>query len=82
MKAKTLKIVITLLMATFTLCTFSQVVLASAASDLVNIPANTNAIDAQPLQQMAGNILGLIQIASAIAAVILIAVLIDRKSNK
>lgn len=75
MKTKTLKIVTTLLMVIFTISTFSQVVLAASGSDLVSgINPNTNAIDATPLQEMAGKVLGLIQIASAVAAVILIAV--------
>lgn len=75
MKTKTLKIVTTLLMVIFVVSAFSQVALATSGSDLVNgINPDTNAIDASPLQAMAGKVLGLIQIASAVAAVILIAV--------
>lgn len=75
MKTKTLKIVTTILMAIFTICAVSQVALAASASDIAGgISADTGSIDASPLQAMAGKILGLIQIASAIAAVILIAV--------
>lgn len=75
MKTKTLKIVTTLLMVIFVVSAFSQVALAASGSDLVNgIKPDTNAIDASPLQAMAGKVLGLIQIASAVAAVILIAV--------
>lgn len=76
MKAKALKIVTTIVMMMFVLATFSQIVLASTSgADIAGgITADTDAIDAQPLQEMAGKILGLIQIASAVAAVILIAV--------
>lgn len=76
MKTKTLKIVTTLLMVIFTVCTVSQVVLASStASDIAGgIKADPSSVDASSLQTMAGKILGLIQIASAIAAVVLIAV--------
>lgn len=76
MKAKALKIVTTIVMMMFVLATFSQIVLASTSgADIAGgITADTDAIDAQPLQAMAGKILGLIQIASAVAAVILIAV--------
>lgn len=75
MKTKTLKIVTTLLMVIFTISTFSQVALATSGADIAGgIKADTAAIDAKPLQEMAGKVLGLIQIASAVAAVILIAV--------
>lgn len=77
MNTKTLKIVTTIIMAIFTLCTVSQVVLAAggSATDIAGgIKADTSGIDAGPLQTMANKILGLIQIASAIAAVILVAV--------
>lgn len=75
MKTKTLKIVTTLLMVIFTVCTVSQVVLASSASEIAEgIKPDTNAVDAGPLQNMASKILGLIQIASAIFAVVLIAI--------
>ena len=72
MKTKTLKIITTILMAIFVLCSVSQIALAS---DLIDgITVDKDSIDAGPLQSMAGKILGLIQIASAVAAVILIAV--------
>lgn len=77
MKTKTLKIVTTILMAIFTVCTISQVVLAagSTASDIANgITADPGSVDATGLQTIAGKVLGLIQIASAVAAVVLIAV--------
>lgn len=77
MNTKTLKIVTTIIMAIFTLCTISQVVLAagSSATDIATgITPSTDGIDSTSLQTMAGKILGLIQIASAIAAVILVAV--------
>lgn len=77
MKTKTLKIVTTIIMAIFTLCTISQVVLAagSSATDIATgISPSTDGIDSTSLQTMAGKVLGLIQIASAIAAVILVAV--------
>lgn len=76
MKTKTLKIVITLIMAIFTVASFGQVVLAadSAASIAGGITPNTEGIDASSIQGMAGKVLGLIQIASAVFAVILIAV--------
>ena len=72
MKTKTLKIVTTILMAIFVLCTVSQVAFASDIID--GITPNKDSVDAGPLQEMASNVLGLIQIASAVAAVILIAV--------
>lgn len=76
MKTKTLKIVITLIMAIFTVASFGQVVLAadSAANIAGGITPNTDGIDASSIQGMAGKVLGLIQIASAVFAVILIAV--------
>lgn len=75
MKTKTLKIVTTILMVIFTLCSLSQVALAATGADIAGgIEPNTTDIDASPLQAMAGKILGLIQIASAVAAVILVAV--------
>lgn len=75
MKTKSLKIAITLLVALVTVFTISNVVFAESASDIASgIKPDTGAIDASPLKQMAGKVIGLIQIASAIAAVILIAV--------
>ena len=78
MKTKTLKIVTTILMAIFVLCSVSQVALATGATDPAtlagDITANTTDIDAEPLKNMAGRILGLVQIASAVATVVLVAV--------
>jgi len=72
MKTKTIKIVMTVIMAIFTLCTVSQVVLASGYVDIT--PEAPPAETMSSLQGLAGKILGLIQAASGIAAVILIAV--------
>lgn len=77
MKTKTLKIIATILMALMVVCSVSQVALAASGSDVVGDiegKVNTDNIDSSKLTDMAGNILGLIQIASAVAAVILIAV--------
>ena len=75
MKTKTLKIVTTLLMVIFTVCTVSQVALATTGSSIVDgISADTSKVDATKLQALASNVLGLIQVAAAVAAVILIAV--------
>ena len=69
MKTKTLKIVITILMAIFTVCAVSQAVLAVE----VNVEPITPG-DMSGIETIAGRILGLIQAASGIAAVVLIAV--------
>lgn len=77
MNTKTFKIVSTILMAIFVLCAISQVVLAdnTDASTIVgNISADTSNIDATGLEGIAKRFIGLIQIASAVAAVVLIAV--------
>ena len=75
MKTKTLKIVTTLIMVMFVVATFSNVALADSAANIAaGISANTDSVNATPLQTMAGKILGLVQIASAVAAVVLIAV--------
>ena len=77
MKTKTLKIVTTILMAIFTICAISQVVLAAGTSpsDIASgIDASTDGIDTGKLTDIAGKVLGLIQVASAVLAVILIAV--------
>jgi type IV secretory pathway VirB2 component (pilin) len=73
---KTLKIITTVLMVIFTVASFSQVVLAAdtATSIIDGISADTSSVDATKLQTLANNVLGLIQIASAVAAVILVAV--------
>ena len=72
MKTKTLKIVMPVIMAIFTVCTVSQVVLASAIPSVEPVLPGQDVM--QPLQGMAGKILGLIQAAAGIAAVLLIAV--------
>ena len=72
MKTKTLKIVTTILMAIFVLATCSQAVLATGVID--NITVNTSAVNSSALTGIAGKILSLIQVAAAVAAVILIAV--------
>lgn len=77
MKTKTLKIIATILMALMVVCSVSQVALAdttTGSSIVDNITPNTSNVDSSKLTEMAGKILGLIQIASAVAAVILIAV--------
>lgn len=75
MKTKALKIFTTILMVVVTLASFSQVALAASASEIAGgISANTDGIDATNLTTMAGKVLGLIQVASAVLAVILIAV--------
>lgn len=71
MKTRTLKIVITLIMAIFTVCTISQVALANSWEIQAEAPS---ADTMTSLKGIAGKILGLIQAASGIAAVILIAV--------
>lgn len=75
MNTKTLKIITTILMVIFTVCTISQVVLATDPTEVAaGIQANTDNVDASGLQKIANNILGLTQIASAVAAVVLVAV--------
>ena len=69
MNTKTLKIVITILMAIFTVCAISQAVLAVE----VNVEPITPG-DMSGVETIAGRILGLIQAVSGIAAVVLIAV--------
>ena len=77
MNTKTLKIITTILMAVIVVFSMSQSVLAagSTASTITQgIKANTSTVNATELQGMAGKILGLIQVASAVAAVVLVAV--------
>lgn len=74
MKTKAFKIVATILMAIVTVVSFSQVALASASTIADGINADLTNINAAPLTNMAGKVLGLIQVASAVLAVILIAV--------
>ena len=75
MNTKALKVFITILMAIFVVCTISQVAFAKSATEIIGgINADTDSVDATGLQTLAGKIIGLIQIASAVAALILIAV--------
>lgn len=75
MNTKTFKIVSTILMAIFVLCAISQVVLADSAMDVANgIKGDSGSINASGLQTIANRVIGLIQVASAVAAVVLIAV--------
>ena len=75
MNTKMLKAVITILMAVMVVFSMSQSVSADTASGIASgITANTSTVNSTELQGMAGKILGLIQVASAVAAVVLIAV--------
>ncbi len=75
MKTKTLKIITTVIMLIFMVATLSQVVLAESPVDIAGgIKGDPDVVDATPLKTVANRILGLIQIASAVAAVVLIAV--------
>ena len=70
--AKTLKIVMTIVMAIFVLATCGQAVFAATdyiSGITIKEPNNVN-----DLQAIAGKVLGLIQVASAVLAVVLIAV--------
>lgn len=69
MKTKTLKIVITVLMAIFTICSISQIVLATTGIT----PIPPEATDMEGVNEIAGRILGLIQAAAGVAAVVLVA---------
>ena len=69
MKTRTLKIVMTILMTIFTVCAISQVALAASVNITPVAPGDMSGIET-----IAGKILGLIQAASGIAAVVLIAV--------
>ncbi len=79
---KTVKLLSMLMIAILVISTFQSVALAAApqgagqgAGSVVNgIKANTESIDSSGMQTMAGKILGLIQIATAVMAVILVAV--------
>ena len=70
--AKTLKIVMTIVMAIFVLATCSQAVFA--AKDYINGINVIEPSNVSDLQNIAGKVLGLIQVASAVLAVVLIAV--------
>ena len=80
MKTKALKIFAIMIMAMCIVCTTTQVIFAGDKPDTSgivdnidgNITANTEA--AGSLTALAGKIVGLVQIASAVAAVVLIAV--------
>lgn len=75
MNTKTFKIVSTILMAIFVLCAISQVVLADSAMDVANgIKGDSGSINASGLQTIANRVIGLLQVASAVAAVVLITV--------
>lgn len=67
---KSVKIISVLLMALVMIVTFSQFAYALE----VNVQPDTTGIDQTGMETMAGRILGLIQVASAILAVVLIAV--------
>ena len=69
MNTKTLKVVMTVLMTIFTICTVSQVAFATTVP---NVPVANP--DITPLMPMVGTIIGLIRAASIIAAMILVAV--------
>lgn len=69
MNTKKLKIITTIIMAIFTICTIGQAVLAVNVDISVIAPTDTSEVE-----QVAGKILGLIQAAAGIAAVVLIAV--------
>lgn len=79
---KTLKLLVVMLMAMVVVCTSTPMVFASgnnnktdsAAGIAEGITPDLTGVDATSLTGMAGKILGLIQIASAVLAVILIAV--------
>ena len=73
MNTKTFKIITTILMVVFTVCTISQVVLATDVVGGIK-PTEPSSDSISDLQTMAGKILGLIQVASAVAAVVLVAV--------
>lgn len=71
MNTKTFKIISTILMTVFVLCAISQAVLAVDVDITATVPNDT---DIAGIKTIAGNILGLIQAVSGIAAVVLIAV--------
>lgn len=71
MKTRTVKIILTILMAIFTITTCSQVVLANSWN-INAIPVEDG--NMEQLKDVAGRVLGLIRAASGIAAVVLIAV--------
>ena len=84
MKTKTLKVVLTILMAVFTLCSVSQIVLANDDTTktvgktpqqiIEGIDGDPTNVDAGGLMTMANNILGLIQVAAAVATVVLVGI--------
>ena len=71
MNTKKLKIITTILMVIFMVCTISQVALANDVIGGITIEEPS---DVSELQKMAGKVLGLIQVAAAVAAIVLIAV--------
>ena len=67
---KSVKIISVILMALVMIVTFSQFVYALE----VNVQPDTTGINQEGMEAMAGKVLGLIQVAAAILAVVLIAV--------
>ena len=73
---KSLKILATIVVALLLIATFSQVAFAATTPEGIvdSITPNTSSADASKLTELAGKVIGLIQIASAVAAVVLVAV--------
>ena len=74
---RSLKIVVTIFMAIVLLATCSQFAFATSGSEIVTEidgKITTTGAETTKLTELAGKVLGLIQIASAVAAVILVAV--------
>ena len=73
---KTLKIAMVIAMVVATIFTFSNMVFAagSVESMVDNIKPNISSVESSKLTEMAGKVISLIQVASVILAVILIAV--------
>ena len=72
---KSLKLVATIIIAIMLVATSTQFALALTGADIVDdITPNADDADASKLTELAGKIIGLIQIASAVAAVVLVAV--------
>jgi len=72
---KSLKLLAVMLMAIVVVCTSTPMVFAaSGLVDDIKGNISTNSTGASDLTQMAGKVIGLIQMASAVAAVVLIAV--------
>ena len=71
---KTIKIVAILMLAVMIIFTVNNFSFASASDIVAGVNADSNGVDASGLQSIAGKVLGIIQIATAILAVVLIAV--------